>query len=81
MTRTEWTIEEPQPHTVSVQHGFWSGKAVINVDGAEIFRRAGKFWDTGLEHRFELDGVPCIVRIINRPFSYSYELWVDGKLK
>jgi len=81
MTRTEWHIAEPKPHTVSVEHGFWSGKAIICVDNQEIFRRTGKLWDTGLEHRFDIDGVPCIVRIIHRFLSYSYELWVDGKLK
>lgn len=81
MRTTEWRIEAPKAHNISVVHGFWSGKAIIRVDNQEVFHRSGKLWDTGLEHRFEVDGVPCIVRIIHRLFSYTYELWVDGKLK
>ena len=81
MRRTEWDINEPKPHVVSLQHGYWWSKTTIWVDNQEILRRPGKFWDFGLEHRFDIDGVPCIVRIILRFYCYTYELWVDGKLK
>ncbi len=80
MRRTDWQIDAHGEHTVSVEHGFWSGKVIIRVDNAEIFQRSSKLWDTGMEHRFDIGGVPCIVRIICRPFGYTYELWVDGKL-
>ena len=29
MKRTEWDIDEPKPHTISVERGFWSGQAII----------------------------------------------------
>ena len=58
-----------------------AARAVCRQAFQEVFRRSGKLWDNGLEHRFDIDGVPCIVRIILRVLSYSYELWVDGKLK
>ena len=78
----EWTISLPKPHGFRVEH--WrliTGKARILVDGQEIYHRRSKFWDTGFEHRFELDGLPCIVHALYRTWIYEYELWVDGKLK
>jgi hypothetical protein len=60
--------------------GVWSlsGYRVITVDG-QVVVRDGKFWDTGSEHRFEVEGIPCILRIRHQVFGYEYELWVDGK--
>lgn len=78
----EWTFSKPSHHVVRVEHwGLFSGKARIEVDGKEIYQRSSKFYDTGFEHRFELDGVPCIVRALCRTWNYEYELWVDGKLQ
>jgi len=78
----EWTISKPTPHTVRVEHWCaFSGKARVLVDGQESFFRKWKLWDTGFEHRFELDGLPCIVRALYRTWLYEYELWVDGKLQ
>jgi hypothetical protein len=81
MTTREWNIEQPSKHAVRIDHSFWSGRAVIYLDGQDLFRRGIKVWDTGFEHRFKIDGVPCIVRVITRPFHFTYELWVDGKLQ
>ena len=43
--------------------------------------RSSKLWDTGFEYRFKLEGLPCIIRVMYRTWSYEYELWVDGKLQ
>ncbi|MCL6646688.1 MAG: hypothetical protein K6U88_17325 [Dehalococcoidia bacterium] len=51
------------------------------MDGQVIYQRGFKFWDTGFEHRFELEGLPHIVRALYRTWHYEYELWVDGKLQ
>jgi hypothetical protein len=78
-TRT-WTVDvDATPHTVEVQHGYWFGKRVIRLDGHTI-HDSRKFWDTGSEHRFDLGGHPCILKIRNSPFHYDYELFVDGRL-
>jgi len=77
----EWETTTPPGHMVRVEHDFWSGRTIIYLDGEQIFERGRKFWDTGLEHRFTIDGVPCIIRIMNRLFDYTYELWADGKLQ
>ena len=81
MNKREWPIEDLKKHVVRIEHGFWSGKAAMFVDSNEVFRRGVKLWDTGFEHRLTVDGLPCILRVINRPFHYTYELWVDGKLQ
>lgn len=78
---TIWEINICSGHTVRLDHGFWSGKALILLDGAEIFRRGLKIWDTGFEHRFQIEDVACIIRVLNRPCAFTYELYVDGKLQ
>ena len=46
-----------------------------------IYERRRKLLDLGLEHRFKVDRVPYIIRILYRTIHYDYELWVDGKLQ
>ena len=82
MAVKEWNVKLNTPHTVRVEHSSAiTGKVVIVVDGKEIYRRSGKIWDTGMEHRFQLDGKPCILRILHRTWHYEYELWADQKLQ
>lgn len=81
MTAKTWHIETPAPRDVHIEHNVWSGYVNIQVDEESIFERSSKFWDTGCEYRFKIDGIPCIVRAIARPFHFTYELWVDGKLQ
>ncbi len=81
MRRRTWSIETPQPHEVAVRHAaYWTGKVILEVDGREVFRRERKLFDRGLEHRFEVDGRPCILRIRYLLWVYEYELFVDGRL-
>ena len=82
MTTRQWSVETENSHTVRVDHwNTWSGKVHIYVDDELIYERPSKRWDTGLEHRFKIDGLPYIVRILYRTWCYEYELWVDGKLQ
>ena len=82
MTAREWTVKLNTRHVVRVEHhSAISGRAVILVDGSEVFRRSHKVYDTGLEHRFQLDGRPCLIRIRLMAWHYEYELWVDGRLQ
>ena len=80
MAVRQWRLEKPEPHTVVLEHSFWSGRCTLSVDGTLVVERSKKLWDTGWEDRFELEGVPCIARVIYRGFHFDYELWVDGKL-
>jgi hypothetical protein len=81
MPTREWQIDKPSSHTIRLEHGHYSGRIVVWLDGVEIFRRGVTLWDTGAEHRFKLEGVRCLVRIIYMMLSYTYELWVDGQLQ
>jgi hypothetical protein len=77
----DWAFTLSAPHSVRVEHSAMSGKVVISVDGRNIFERESKTWDTGLEHRFEVEGKPCIIRIVYKTWHYDYELWVEGRLQ
>ena len=75
-----WDIEvDGNRHTIGVDHGFWSGKRIITLDG-NVLEKSWKLVDTGSEHRFNVDGHLCILKIRNSPFHYDYELFLDGKL-
>jgi len=48
------------------------------LDDKVIFRRWNKFWDTGLEHEFDVAGKRCRLRIAYKLWYYDYGLWIDG---
>jgi hypothetical protein len=77
----EWQIKCPEKHDVRVEHNFLSGKAAVTVDATQIFGRGVTLWDIGFEHRFAVEGLPCILRVIRHTYHFTYELWVDGKLQ
>ncbi len=80
MTQKSWIVEAPDGrHVVELEHGYWSGKRVIKVDGV-VIEQGGKLLDTGSEHRFQIGDQPCVLRIKNRMFHFEFELFVDGKL-
>ena len=80
MRQRSWTFQDDEgKHTVKVEHGYWSGKRIITLDGV-VIHESRKFWDTGSEHRFDAAGRPCVLKIRNSPFHYDYELFVDGRL-
>ena len=82
MVTRQWLVETASPHTVRVDHWYiWSGKVHIYVDDELVHERPRKLFDSGLEHRFKVDGLPYIIRIFYRTWSFEYELWVDGKLQ
>ena len=65
-------------HTVELDHGYWSGKREIIVDGIPL-ESSGKIWDTGSVHHFEVSSVPCVLHIKYKVFNYEYRLYVNGK--
>jgi len=81
MVTREWLVESENPHTVQVDHWRGSGRANIYVDDELIYARRSKWYDTGLEHRFKVDGLPYLIRIYPMAFYFQYELWVEGKLQ
>jgi hypothetical protein len=75
-----WTIEvDGRRHSVELRHGVWSGQRAVILDGNTI-EESGQLFDTGSEHRFEVEGHPCILKIRSSVLSFDYELYLDGKL-
>lgn len=78
-----WTFEvEGKRHVVELEHGYWSGKRDIIIDGVP-FEGGGKFIhmiaDPGSVHHFDISGIPCVLQIKGRLLSFGYELYVGGK--
>ena len=86
MGRNVWQFElEDGNHTVELEHGYFSSKRIISVDGVEVERHPANYYtDLGSEHSFRVAGVSCALRI--RPdwrflaLKFKYELYVGGSL-
>ena len=79
MTTKRWDFrdEDLRRYTVELEHAVLSGDRRIMVNGREVFH-GGKFFDTGGEHAFDVDGHSARLRISSNGFSYVYNLLVDG---
>jgi hypothetical protein len=82
MAKKVWNFElDNIVHTVELEHGYWSGKRLLKVDGKIIEQTANvndMFSDLGSEHAFEIDGHRCFVHIRPPGLSVDYDLVVDG---
>ena len=78
-----WTFQlDDGPHKVELQHGFFSGKRAIRVDGRTIESTG---WmrkiDTGSRHAFHIGKHACELTIgWLWEFGIGYELRVDGQV-
>ena len=79
MAKKSWTFElEDGEHTVTLEHGFFSGKRVIHVNG-ELLEESQQMLDLGSAHAFELSGHDCVVDIRTNLLSFGYDLVIDGR--
>ena len=79
MAVREWRVESASLHIVRLEHGYWSGQAIIWLDGFEIYRREFSLMDFGLVHRFDVEGAAFSVHVICRMLCYyDYQLWIDN---
>lgn len=80
MGRRTWEFrdEDLRRYVVELEHGYWSGRRVVRVNGRETLR-AGKLFNSGGEQHFAFDGHDFRVRIANTGLAYSYDLAVDGQ--
>ena len=82
MGKKVWTFTlKDGNHTVELEHGYFSGKRIINVDGVEVERRPATWGsDEGSDEHFQVAGVSCVLKI--RPdwrfltAKFKYELYV-----
>jgi len=75
--RWDFRDEDLRRYSVELEHSVLSGDRRIIVNGREVFR-GGKFFDTGSEHPFDVDGHSARLRIGSNGFGYTYHLTVDG---
>ncbi len=75
--RWDFRDEDLRRYSVELEHAVLSGDRRIIVNGREVFR-GGKFFDTGSDHPFDVDGHSARLRIGSNGFGYTYHLVVDG---
>ena len=81
MAYRAWKFDlEDKSHIVELEHGYWSGKRLIRIDG-QVTEQSAKFFDTGSTYRFNISDHECIVRVKYdwwKPLSFSFECTIDG---
>jgi hypothetical protein len=78
MAKREWSFDvDGSPHTVNLEHRYFSGKRTITVDGASL-DAPQKFVDTGGEYPFTINGHEGFVQIKTNGLTYSYDCILDG---
>ena len=79
MTTKRWDFrdEDLRRYSVEIEHAVLTGDRRISVNGREVFH-GGKFFDTGGEHAFDIEGHSARLRIGSTGFAYNYKLVVDG---
>ena len=87
MATKRWHITlDGRPHEVVLEHGYFSARRRITVDGREVADvrpgplRAMRLWNTITEQPFRIDGHPCAVRVDpSNALTYQFDLIVDGR--
>jgi hypothetical protein len=79
-----WNVQlEDGPHTVELNHGYFSGKRVIQLDGV-LVERTHKLWhlllDVGSSHAFQINDHRFVIDIQINGMTPYYHLAVDGRL-
>jgi hypothetical protein len=72
--RKSWgLIVDGALHTVELDHGYWSGKRRVTVDGVEVVRTQ-RFMDSGSVHLLDVAGQPYELTISVKGIKFSYDL-------
>ncbi len=81
-----WTVRvRGRKHPVEVSRRPWLGIGEVEVDGERVEMFAAKALSMGFftphpEVQFEVSGTPCVLKVNPGMFTYTYELYVDGRL-
>lgn len=79
MAKRVWTVDLPDgSHTVELEHGYWSGKRVVRVDG-NIVLQTRKLLDYGSSYAIPIGSHQGVVLISTNGITFDYDLAVDGK--
>ena len=77
--KVKWVIEvDGEVHMVEVEHGDYSGKKVLMMDGNQIHDSGAVLLDRGLTHSFYINAHCIEIKIISNTFTFEYYCTVDG---
>lgn len=78
MTTKTWNFDlDGFKHTVVLEHGYFSGKRKIRVDGT-LVEESKKLFDMGSDHVFTVAGHSCSIHIRTNWVTFFYDLAIDG---
>src|SRR5690348_13973634 len=74
-----WPIKlDDQAYSVELDHGIFSGKRIVQVNGSAV-HKASKFIDVGTsEHPFSINRHDCKITIHTLGRGVTYNFYVDG---
>lgn len=80
MARRHWEFDlEDGHHVVDLDHGYWSARRKITVDGVTTVQQGIPGFDGSGEYRIPLGARDVRIRIGTNGFQYAYDLLVDGR--
>jgi hypothetical protein len=83
MAQRTWQLTlEDGPHTVELDHSYWTTRRRINVDGRLLTQAdltSKGMYGLGSEDSFRLGTHTLTVYVRSNGFSYNYDLGVDGR--
>jgi len=73
-----WRVQlEGGVHTIEIQHGIFSPKEYIYVDGV-LINQVSKWFALSSVHRFDLEGHLAAAYIKSNGYTFDYDLAIDG---
>ena len=80
MAHRRWEFDlDGGRHVVEFEHGYFTGKRKITVDGNATTERGRPFMDHSGQYPIRLEGHGAAIWISTNGFTYSYDLVVDGR--
>eukprot|EP01050_Picozoa_sp_SAG11_P022127 SAG11_NODE_4103_length_2063_cov_2.553971_1_plen_169_part_00 len=79
MMKVKWALElDGEVHMVEAEHGDYSGRKQIMLDGNVIHDSGAVVIDRGLEHTFYINAHTILIKIVSNTFTFEYYCHVDG---
>jgi hypothetical protein len=73
-----WTVNlDGVEHKIELEHGTFSGKRVIKLDG-QVIEESQKLMDSGTDHFFKIRDHLCAVHIHTGGLKFRYDLSING---
>lgn len=83
MAKRTWMLMlDDERHIIELEHGYFSGKRSIRIDGKQLQLpsfESQQLVDTGSRHAFRLSGHNCMLVILTNGLTFNYDLEVDGR--